>query len=1280
MDVAPTNPTPDHVSPVFVLKDSQVHDGGIVANNVQISQIFHSPAPPAPSTDVSNIAKISDWLKLKVNFHAIHNDVKKKRTEATGDWFINSSKYQEWRAGKGTVLCGTGIPGAGKTTLMSRVIDDLLHLEKSNDSKICVLFVYHRYDDLLSTTEILKSLVLHASEKQNQQFLDAVKSIQSRCELQKTDPTEDDLIGLLQLLETIFDRVFYVFDGADELVQPHVQSDTLVGFIKVINRLQGNIIIASRPLELLQTIKGVIRVELMAQNDDMRTLIDDKIDCFPNLKEVLEETGRRKEIVDGIIDKANGMFLHAALQVKALTSCHTPTDVQEELASFPEDLTDMYKKTFHRIKAQDPRSARIATMTLAWLVHAKAPLSVEALRTALAAHPETHSVEPSRMPPLKSILSVCCGLVEHHPETDIVRLVHFTARDALEPLLLEELPQPHAVIIKVLLQLMVDNGIPNWLQGKDELKELLQRPLLRYAYQHWADYARECSKLAGAREDVARFLCQCALFPYTDLDRLWFDMDILQPLHVAAMYDIPWFIKDVFDGHYNPLLHNQANRYPAFDGWDVNARSRDGDTALHLAGHNGHGTCVNILLQFPAAIDVNARDDRGRTALMQAAIGRHQDVVQRLLVEPGIDVHAVDREGRTVLMEAAARGFKDVVERLLAEPGIAVNAVDAEGRTALMEAAVHGRKDVVERLLAEPGIDANAVDEQGRTALMDASLYGDVYVVERLLAEPGIDVNAVDAEGRTALMKAAARGFKDVVERLLAEPGIAVNAVDAEGRTALMHASLYGDVYVVERLLAEPGIDVHAVDVEGRTALMWAACWVGYKDVVERLLAEPGIDVNAVDAEGRTALMWAAVHGRKDVVERLLAEPGIDVHAVDREGRTVLMEAAARGFKDVVERLLAEPGIAVNAVDAEGRTALMEAAAPGHTDVVERFLAAPGINVNAVDEQGSTALMWAVAGGHNDIVERLLAEPGIDVHAVDVEGRTALMWAACWVGNKDVVERLLAEPGIDVNAVDAEGRTALMWAVAGGHKDIVERLIAEPGIDVNTVDREGRTALMEAAAQGPKDIVERFLAAPGINVNAVDEQGSMALMEAAAGGHKDIVERLLEEPGIDLNTVDAEGRTALMWAAAQGHKDIVERLLAEPGIDVNTVDRQGRTALMEAAKGGHKDIVERLLAEPGIDVNTVDREGRTALNLVQQEAIQAKEIGGQLVSGESDALTALSDDSSTEKVIIDYAGPSNKDPEAQQDVMVIDNSCRSETSPIHEAAIQAADRPTSTRS
>ena len=84
-------------------------------------------------------------------------------------------------------------------------------------------------------------------------------------------------------------------------------------------------------------------------------------------------------------------------------------------------------------------------------------------------------------------------------------------------------------------------------------------------------------------------------------------------------------------------------------------------------------------------------------------------------VTKGADVNAKDNEGRTVLMQAAQNGHTRTAEVLL-KHGANVNAKDNNGKTALMRAVFSGRTRTAEILLKH-GADVNAKDNDGWTAL-----------------------------------------------------------------------------------------------------------------------------------------------------------------------------------------------------------------------------------------------------------------------------------------------------------------------------------------------------------------------------------------------------------------------------------------------------------------------------------------------------------------------------------------------------------------------------------
>jgi ankyrin repeat protein len=199
-------------------------------------------------------------------------------------------------------------------------------------------------------------------------------------------------------------------------------------------------------------------------------------------------------------------------------------------------------------------------------------------------------------------------------------------------------------------------------------------------------------------------------------------------------------------------------------GVDINARNKEGVTALAYAADRGHLDIVKILLAHDA--DVNAKSRIGSTALINAAYMGHAGIVQELIAG-GADVNAQSNDGTSALMNAAARGHKQVVLMLLAH-GADVDAREKYGLAALWNAISSGHNDIVV-LLINSGTDVNARANDGTTALMNAAFTGNLDVV-KLLLKAGAHVNAKAKNGWTALALAKQRGYLEIV-RVLIEAG-----------------------------------------------------------------------------------------------------------------------------------------------------------------------------------------------------------------------------------------------------------------------------------------------------------------------------------------------------------------------------------------------------------------------------------------------------------------------------------------------------------------------------
>ncbi|MHC9544090.1 MAG: ankyrin repeat domain-containing protein [Vulcanimicrobiota bacterium] len=74
----------------------------------------------------------------------------------------------------------------------------------------------------------------------------------------------------------------------------------------------------------------------------------------------------------------------------------------------------------------------------------------------------------------------------------------------------------------------------------------------------------------------------------------------------------------------------------------VYSKNISGEAPLHVAAQEGHDAMVTFLVSRSA--DVNAGDDRGRTALHSAALSRQLKAVEELIAV-GADANIKDRDG-----------------------------------------------------------------------------------------------------------------------------------------------------------------------------------------------------------------------------------------------------------------------------------------------------------------------------------------------------------------------------------------------------------------------------------------------------------------------------------------------------------------------------------------------------------------------------------------------------------------------------------------------------------
>ncbi|KAL6701684.1 nucleoside phosphorylase domain-containing protein [Trichoderma pleuroticola] len=96
---------------------------------------------------------ILNWLS-PTNYASQQYDYSRNRQRGTGQWLVDSKQYQTWLSKPGEALFCQGIPGAGKTVLVSMAIDQIT-TKFQNDMDTGIAYIYFDYRQKEEHAELL---------------------------------------------------------------------------------------------------------------------------------------------------------------------------------------------------------------------------------------------------------------------------------------------------------------------------------------------------------------------------------------------------------------------------------------------------------------------------------------------------------------------------------------------------------------------------------------------------------------------------------------------------------------------------------------------------------------------------------------------------------------------------------------------------------------------------------------------------------------------------------------------------------------------------------------------------------------------------------------------------------------------------------------------------------------------------------------------------------------------------------------------------------------------
>ncbi|KAL1847874.1 hypothetical protein Plec18170_008284 [Paecilomyces lecythidis] len=1102
--------------------------------------------------------KILDWLS-PVNYTAQHSDHLSKHHPGTARWFMESLEFQNWVTKPKQTLYCPGIPGAGKTTLTSVVIDELDTLY-GDDNSVGIAYIYfsfsrsheQRIQDILAS--LLKQLV-----RKQLPLPDPVKRLYDQHHDRGTRPMHESLSRTLGTIAHRYEKVFIIIDALDECYSTDACRDMLLSEIfSLQSQSDVRFLATSRSIpEIMMRFDGKPSLEVRANHHDVQTYIKDNIGRFKLF--VAQNDELQNEIIQHITDVVDGMFLLARLHLESLISVSVQDPsvkaIRKALERLPSGscaYDSAYQDAMQRIRGHLPGQKDKAYQVLAWISRAKRQLTAVELQHALAVELGTASLDEDNLYSTEDIVSFCAGLVVIDKESTIIRLVHHTAQEYPEKTWTHWFPNADGYIATVALTYLNYNQFSagpaeNW---SEYWKRLQDNCLYKYAARYWGYHARNA--YPQVRDLASRFL-RC-------------DTQLASNAQVLLTEQFP----------FSPL------------------KSPEGVTGLHIAAYFGINEEV---VQFQAdSTCPDVVDGSGQTVLHWAVRNEQVPTVE-LLLRSGLDVNARDAEEKSPLHYAARQGNCPLIQTLI-KKGALTEAQDINGQTPLLTAAAHVKVAAAKELLSH-GAMANSLDNEHRNALHLAILGSKVEspsLVEVLLSH-GTHMCLCDVGNMTPLHYAVGTGSHQIIDSLL-QNGVDINlCVERKRWTKTIES---GRPVYREKLAPKPAKGTIKGAI-GLTPLHFAAC-TGHRVMADYLL-QKGADPNARCHNGDTPLHIALREGLKRpevghgktgfhytfpddddewTDDRWRVEFSAE-YISDYEGEEA--HEIYRYIEDerlaVIYILLANTDLDVNVKNADLNTPLhtVKYDRPNSNMIVDDLLK-KGADVLAHNFKGQTALHLACKAGASSIACTFL-DRGCHIGALDIENLNALHHAVR--ANQHDTVRIIFERDIKKALdlcleADTRGRTLMHHHLSAPIcSTAMLEVLLDYGADIDAVDQEGNTPLsllLRGFTLMDRTNTCRFLLKNGADALWFDSTGlnlahlSMQNHTAELG-----VLQSLSEYGVDLAAKDNSGKSILHHGAIHGSlsSEILVYVQEKSLLKIGEMDRERKTPLLYASKAAEEE-------------------------------------------------------------------------------------------------------------
>lgn len=257
--------------------------------------------------------------------------------------------------------------------------------------------------------------------------------------------TPESLCSLIQSLSAFFDQVMIIVDALDECGNDRSKVVELLASLNVDGSNIKTLFTSRLETDIELHLHSYEKVSIAATSSDLRLYVASEIESRSRKKLLrTRDPDLKREIMDRLVDGAEGMFRWVACQMDYLCELNTDKAIRKALNSLPPTLFATYERILDRVNASNADTQQLVRMVLTWIICSKEPLSTKQLLEAVSISEGDTELDPDAMPDEEGILKWCSSLVRRTPDGDVLELAHFTVEEFLEAIDDSEPNNPYA--------------------------------------------------------------------------------------------------------------------------------------------------------------------------------------------------------------------------------------------------------------------------------------------------------------------------------------------------------------------------------------------------------------------------------------------------------------------------------------------------------------------------------------------------------------------------------------------------------------------------------------------------------------------------------------------------------------------------------------------------------------------------------------------------------------------------------------------------------------------